>query len=445
MIPPRNAFKAFLLKVALCLPAMLLPLPAPAAQTDFSLHARYRHEESGSDRDTDLSSHLDFRWSDPGKQISNIKISGWGNLDLSDDDFSSDYNRLNLTEAYVDARAGGDAAQLRMGRQRIGDTGGLTVDGAAATFFYPKSDYRLFAGVPVSWYSGRSADLVLGAGARMKPWWRTSAALDLYFFRDGDHWFDAATLRINQVLPWESSNTYFRTRIADRRVRDLYLKLSAFFRRLNMAAGVDYYLQPDGRWESEDTFSNSFSRYGGIFGKEYGFSRLGVHVQLYPSKKWSFSAGFTIRRVRDRGTLEYRWANVNSNIMTAGITRSDLFMPGLSLTISANRIETGDERFHDVSGALEYEYSKAFSLSSGITFTGYRFGDLNFPDTLNGQTSVYDLDDHMGSRILFLDLDMKFDKRHRIVLRGAFEDNDGPYDDTTVLTINYRFHFFRSG
>lgn len=355
------------------------------------------------------------------------------------------YRTINLTEAYLDTRFGDGASLFRMGRQRVGDTGGLSLDGAMATFFRQKSDYSLFGGAPVSYYSGRRADFVLGARANLKPWWRTSAAMDLYFIRDDHRWFDAATLRINQILPWEDSSVYFRTRIADHRVRDLYFKLSAFFRQQNLEAGVDYYLQPDGEWESEDTFSSSFSRYGGIFGKKYGFSRFGVHVRFFPGEKWVLYGDFTVRRVRDRNTLEYRWANVNSTIMTAGITRNDLFIPNLSLTLSGNRIENGDERFHDVSEAFEYEFSEKISISSGITFTGYSFGDLNFADTLNGRESVYNLDDHVGSRILFLDFDIKFNKRHRIVLRTAFEDNGNPYDDTTVFMINYRFRFFRPG
>jgi hypothetical protein len=291
----------------------------------------------------------------------------------------------------------------------------------------------------VSFYSSSDDQYIFGGGMIFKPWWQTSLQLDAFALKENDVLYDAAAIRLNQYLPL-NTRAYGRLRVLQDGVRDVYATLSSYFEELGISSNISYYVQPQKLGTGKDAISRDFSHYGQIFNASYPFQQAGLQLQKYTGEKWIINGGAMIKRlIQDSGI--YAWSNVDSNVVNAGLTRLDFFVDGLDVTVLGNYVDNKNDQFFDVTGEIDYKITKELSAAFGMTYTGYQFGYVEYPDTLNGQPAVYNLADHIGSKIFFVDLSYSPSKSQKIVLAGSYEVIDERYSDAIVLQIGYQHRF----
>ncbi|MFH0996737.1 MAG: hypothetical protein V1844_14770 [Pseudomonadota bacterium] len=178
---------------------------------------------------------------------------------------------------------------------------------------------------------------------------------------------------LNIVPDYGANQTvyYDYLRVLQDGVRDVYATLSSYFEELGVSSNICYYVQPQKRGTGEDAISRDFSHYGQIFNASYPFQQAGLQLQKYTGEKWIINGGAMIKRlIQDSGI--YSWSNVDSNLVNAGLTRLDLFIDGLDVTVLGNYVQNKIDRFFDVTGEIDYKITKELSAAFGMTYTGYQ-------------------------------------------------------------------------
>lgn len=424
--------------ILLCLtPLDSLPASDPV-YTDLFLSAKFRFRQSGDDRLGELVSFLDFSRYTPD---STLALGVFMDQEVYTKGDVYNHDRLYLYSAYLDQRLPDRNFRVRLGRQGMDRFHSLILDGASLFHGSDHWEYSVTAGVPHDPEEKAWEGPAAGVGIAHQPWRGSRMSASCLVLESQGDWYDYQVLDIRQNLSWQGAvaglDARFRT--AETRIMDLYARLSGHPRpspsgNLQVASfSLDYYLQPDALFAGRNAVSNLFNDYTGVFGRDYGFQRISLQVQLFSLGSTFVSAGTTFKDVIETGEADLEWANFDARVFHLDVTRFGIFRDTLTLTLSGNYIHHEQNQFYDISGSAGLAVSKALDLSAGLTFTGYDFGGLMFPDTLNGQPGVYNLDDHIGARIWFAQLDYRFLNRHKLVCRAAYEESDGFRDQFRVM------------
>ncbi|MBI5592322.1 MAG: hypothetical protein HY881_17790 [Deltaproteobacteria bacterium] len=440
------AQKAVMLMSALrmaALAAFILFFPASdtfSQDGELWTYTRFRYENDDRGSQNYLMMYNDLKLTDIVKDRLEARFSGWFNINSGGGaDSTINYDYLRVSQAYLLFKFPEPNLRLSLGRQYIEKVDCFNIDGLHADLNPSgKQEYFLFGGRPVSFYSSTNDEYMFGGGMIFRPWWQTSVQLDAFALKENDVLYDAAAIRLNQYLPL-NTRAYGRLRLLQDGVRDIYATLSSFFEEYGVSSNISYFVQPQTRGTGNDAASRDFSHYGQIFNASYAFQQAGLQLQKYTGDKWIINGGAMIKRLlQDPGT--YAWP-VDSNVFNAGLTRLDLFIPDLDMTVLGNYVDNKNDWFFDVTGELDYKITKGLSAAVGMTYTGYQFAYVEYPDTLNGQSAVYNLADHVGSKIYFVDFRYSPTKSQRITLAGSYEAIDQRYSDAIVLQIGYQHRF----
>ena len=433
--------------LAVCLGAAL---PALAYDADLWTYTRYQYLSDNHGKSNVLSSYADLSLTDMMNGRLEGHVSGWFNLDsYSGDQYKpTDYDYLRFSQAYLLYRPTDGQSWYKVGRQYLERVDNFSIDGIAAGWTYDKRwQFMAFAGPPVSFYSTTNKDMLAGAAVIFKPWWKTTLQADAYGYfgyDQGDHL--ATALRLTQSLPAINGTSYSRLRGLDGQVRDFYTFFATFFPDLQTSLSLSYFLLPKTQGIDELANSQFFSYFGQVFGGTDPYHRISLNLQAFLGEKVTLLAGAAAKRVLDDRSVNYNWSNLDSNVFNAGVMFNDLFKKGLSISILGNYVDNqGGDRFFDLTGEVEYQFHKSFKAAAGVTYMGYRFSYIQYPDTVNDQASVYNLDDHIGSRIYYIDLDYRPSDTHRLMLRAAYEAIDERYADAWAFELGYQWRFSWSG
>ena len=424
--------------------ALILIFLAPdsfALESELWTYTRFRYENDDRGSQNYLMMYNDLTVTNIVKDRLEARFSGWFNIDPDNGaNKAVYYDYLRVSQAYLLLKFPEPNLRLSLGRQYLEKVDFFNMDGIHANLGAAgKQEFFLFGGRPVSFSSSTDAEYIFGGGIIFRPWWRTSLQLDAFTLKENDVNYDAAAIRLNQYLPL-NTRAYGRLRLLTDGIRDVYTTLSSFFEEPGISSNISYFVQPQTRGTGKDALSREFSYYGQIFNARYAFQQFGLQLQKYAGEKWILNGGAMIKRLlQDPGN--YTWSNVDSNVFNAGLTRLDFFIDGLDVTVLGNHVENENDRFLDVTGEIDYKISRELSASVGMTYTGYQFAYVEYPDTLNGQSAVYNLADHIGSKIYFIDISYSPSRTQKITLAGSYEDIDQRYSDAIVLQISYQHRF----
>jgi len=412
-----------------------------ALESELWTYTRFRYEKDDRGSQNYLMMYNDLTVANIIKDRLEARFSGWFNI--APDDGANKavyYDYLRVSQAYLLFKIPEPDLRLSLGRQYLEKVDCFNIDGLHADLGAAgKQEFFLFGGRPVSFYSSTDDEYIFGGGMIFRPWWQTSLQLDAYALKENDINYEAAAIRMNQYLPL-NTRAYGRLRLLQDGVRDVYATLSSFFDESGVSSNISYFVQPQTRGTGKDALSRDFSQYGQIFNASYAFQQAGLQLQKYTGDKWIINGGAMIKRLlQDPGI--YAWSNVDSNVFNAGLTRLDLFIAGLDVTVLGNYVDNKNDQFFDVTGEIDYKITKELSASVGMTYTGYQFAYVEYPDTLNGQSAVYNLADHIGSKIYFIDLSYSPTRSQKIALAGSYEAIDQRYSDAIVLQISYQHRF----
>lgn len=422
--------------------ALIFPVPESfALESELWTYTRFRHENDDRGSQNYLMMYNDLTVADIIRDRLEAKFSGWFNIDPDDGaDKAVYYDYLRVSQAYLLFKFPDSDLRLSLGRQYIEKVDCFNIDGIHADLGAAgKQAFFLFGGRPVSFYSSSDDAYIFGGGMNFRPGWRTAIQLDAFALKENDVLYDAAAIRMNQYLPL-NTRAHGRLRLLQDGVRDAYATLSSFFEEPGISSTISYFVQPQTRGTGRDALSRDFSHYGQIFNASYAFQQAGLQLQMYAGDKWIINGGAMIKRLlQDPGS--YAWSNVDSNVFNSGLTRLDLFTAGLDVTVLGNYVENRNDRFLDITGEIDYKITKELSAAAGMTYTGYQFAYVEYPDTLNGQPAVYNLADHIGSKIFYVDLCYSPTRSQKITLAGSYEVVDQRYSDALVLHISYQHRF----
>jgi hypothetical protein len=441
---------ARLLVPVVCVGVAALCLVAAAQAHAFTLdgwgYTFYRFEDDEQEADQDLSTYLDLRMRDLLSESEDVRLelvfSGWGNWNFSEDGFENTDSYVRVSRAYARIMGAESGAWARLGRFWVDEVDSLHLDGGMLGLERGDDlEVLLFGGRPVSYYSSTEGDAAGGAALIWSPWWQTTLQASGYAWHEEDETFLASGASLNQYLDFINGRVWGRLRLIDAEVRDLYANVVSYVEPAETTLNLHYYLQPNDRGGDEDALTRDFSHLGRIFGTTYAYHRFGATAQAFVGEHWLLLAGVTAKRLLDDPQRQYEWANVDSTVVFGGVSWIDGLVDGLALTVLANWVDNnGQDYFYDITGEVEYAFTEELSAAAGLTYSGYHFAWPAYPDTLNDQDAAYSLEDHIGSKVYYLDLDWRPAENHRIKLSAAYEDMDG-FEDACVLRVGYQIHF----
>ncbi len=369
-------------------------------------------------------------------------FTGWSNLNV----FGFDRPTINnfyfrSSQLYIAIKLPEVLSNVTIGRQYLADVDNFNIDGVNVDS-RPSDQWRLFgyAGRPVSDYSSTEGDIMGGLGAEFKPWRRTTVETDAFLLQEAGTLYAATALRLNQYFDWQNLRVFGRVRTLQDEVRDVYSTFGAYVSALDLSVNGSYFIQPDLRGTGEQACSRTFSNYGAIFNGSYPFHRFGVNLQYYLGENWIIDGGVLIKRLLGSAGAS-SWSNVDSTVFNAGVTRQNLLAKGLDVTLLGNSVSNPGSWFYALTGDVRYEFSKQFEGNGGVTYSGYRFMDLDFPVTLNNQPASYDLADHIGSCVTYLEFKYKPSRDQKIGVIASYEAINERYENSLMLQLRWQYHF----
>ncbi|MBT3485128.1 MAG: hypothetical protein HOK24_11645 [Desulfobacula sp.] len=369
-----------------------------------------------------------------------VAIGGWARKYFSSASPIHEYDNFKITQAYLELRVPETDIRFIAGRYDPGRVDDFWIDGGMIDFSVKETTISLYGGKPVSFYYNPVADILAGFSFIKNKKWRTQFKTDLIFLKDNNGWSDIALFNIYQNFPKYFTRAYAKVRTYERKLGDLFLKLLMLPAKSNANISLDYFFQKTGNLKTDSLFRDYSGGYESIFGKRFGFQKLGLSCQYPVLEKTLLTANGTVKKNTNTDET-YNWNNIDSNVISIGLQQFEFFHPKINLVLFGNYIDNPDNQFYDISGAVDYEIGKRASLSFGMTYTGYTFGDLEFPDTLNGQESVYELYGHVGNKIYFAEYEIKLKKNRRFAIEIAYEDNGSGYEDMIIVNLKYKLQF----
>lgn len=416
--------------------------PALATSTDLIVSASYRFRNDDRGVQNGFRSYADLNTRDIFQDRLDLVFTGWTNLNVFGFDRPTIENYyFRASQAYLYLKAPEMLTNFTIGRQYLGDVDNFNIDGVNIDARFNDA-WRAFgyAGRPVSDYSDTAGDIMGGLGAEYKPWRQTTVEADAFLLQEEGTLYAATALRLNQFFDWQHLRLFGRVRTLQNEVRDVYSTFGAFIDAADLSVNGAYFIQPDLRGTGEQAYSRDFSNYGAIFNGSYPFHRFGLNLQYYMSDNWLLDGGMLIKRLLGSAGAS-SWSNVDSTVFNAGITRQNLLTKGLDLTLLGNFVNNPGSWFTTVTGDVRYEFSKQFEGSTGVTFSGYRFNNLDFPVTLNSQPASYDLSDHIGSCVYYVDFKYKPSQRQKINLAASYEVMSERYVNSLMVQLRWQYHF----
>lgn len=364
--------------------------PARAQHLDAEINQRFRYDSDPEGSDFDSLTYSRINLTDLIKDRLDMRVSGWGIWDLNHNDSHDDaldQKTIRLSEFNFDIKKLGWADRVRIGRQRLYELDYARFDGATAYFHEGKPvSAFLFGGRLADWYQSAQDDFLIGGGVIWKPSWRARHQFDAYFTSQDDGTAVAAGWRWSQQ--WGAGiHTFSRLRTIDAQIRDWRLRASRGFESLGLHASLDYYVQPQERGDGDEAAIRYLSSYGLILGPRYPNHRIALDLTKTLGANWFASAGGSIRR-RFGGGSEKDFNTLNSEQVYLNLTKTHLFFACVDGTIGVEAIHTENDDFGSLVGSVTWRPAKAWELSSGLSYSRYRFDPIDFQTHLNGQDDV---------------------------------------------------------
>lgn len=371
---------------------------ASKATYNARLRLQYDYRKQGSDKDSDLygyfygearnlqGGHVDFYTSARLKSDLDSKESD----SLAEDPFhsvdeSDGVTENRLLQLYVDVHDRAKRLALRGGRQYVEIADYLHLDGAQLQLKENTAlGGRLYAGVPVSYYSSTSDDFAGGISFVGRPFEGNRSRLTLARYHDGDEGEDDQNyfLDIRQQLTEAS------------RARGQLSLLNDDFRmgRLDW-----YFSDPEGEtdfsvgasyWGAFDAKTRAYSPLYNTLGEQdpYTYTYARLTQQIVP--KWLLSPGVSLRFAEesDNGYNNRDYENFDITL---------IFEPSRSFSASVAleywAVED-DDSFFGVSGEMRYRHGRVWEVSGGASFAEYTYdtySDISYTGS-GGQTILSD-------------------------------------------------------
>lgn len=409
------------------------------------LRSEYDYRSQGDSKDADLYGY----WRAAGRELSNgrfdIHTSGRLHTDL-DDSFAASaasnttYASLDdldgvteqrLVQLYADIHDKKRRAQLRGGRQYVDIADYLHLDGAQLILLENENlGGRVYAGIPVSYYTSVSGDIAAGVSLVMRPWGGNRTRLT--YSRHEDESEDG------------SDNDYFldaQQEIADtKRMRAQVSVLNGDFRLANL--DVDCY-SPDG--ETDFRFGGSrggefsaetrfYSPLYSVLGEQtpftYGYARL---TQVL-TRHLTLSPGVS-SRITDNGEANARNRDYNDFDLTLSFDPNNVFNSAISVDYWDTK---GKDSFLGVSGEVRCRGGRKWDVSVGTAYLDYTYSsysDISY--SINGGQTYLSSDGTVitetpYSYTYFIRAKWNLSRNLILKLRGDIEDNSASSD------ISYR-------
>jgi len=417
---------------------------APAIQ--INMDTRLRSDHSLQARDRDGQGYGSILVTNLLKQRLDMKLSGWGTLDLDSDDaydHALDGRQLRISEAWFDLHDLGGLPRLRVGRQYFYDVDNQHFDGMRWTFL-EKMPFEafIFGGRPVSYYSSAGDDWLVGGGVVFKPGWRSRHQIDTYHLDEGGEEFWLSAWRWSQV--WGRSwHTYCALRGIDDEVRDLQIHASRYFEQFGLGLNAGYYYQPHHRGEGGELRTRHLSSLGHVLGSRQPYHQFSLNLNKYLGKNWLVQLGGLVRDPRDRGRNSFNSIGSESGHVSA--TRFNSIIENLDVTAGFQVTKTGQERFRNWVGVVSYRPDPAWDLNMGVTMSRYRFDPVDYPTGLNGQDDDYGpLLDTLTGRDYFFEFRWRPSENHEYRAEVNLNDSDLWGRERVGFEVGCHYHLRRN-
>ncbi len=358
---------------------------------DGSLTSEYRLRHRGGESDQDIYEHLNLSVRDliPGyvsfhtsarwhKDIDGDRI-GYGYEDdvFLDLDDARDHNFADrIYDLYIDIENLADQLTLRVGRQYIDEADWLRLDGVSARLGLARNwEFLLFAGRPVTFYSGTYHDLAAGGAVSYR--YRPTGKARLLFYRydqDSDRAGDQFSLELWDSV-WRELRVHARANVLDGNFSRLDLDAAYFVESAGLQLDA-WYSRLFHTLEDESLpFNPLFTALGDLKPYHYGQAR----AMKFLGDKWTLSGGVTGRVVDDEDENASNQDYWNEDI-SLGFTPCERWF----FSLSAQRWDAeGENRLNGLYGDATWRPSKQWEFSAGAGTVDYvyeYYDDILFKD-----------------------------------------------------------------
>ena len=372
------------------------------------LATRYRLRHGGGASDHDLVTRLgvDFGRSDDPVSL-HLRGRAFVNVDGQrqddpfpglDHSFGDDVN-ARLYAAHLDMTQVNGFALVRLGRQDLNETPvALSFDGVRADsqrcFGQTRSYFTGYVGVPVHQFESSSrGDLVAGIGAGLVPWQHARMRFDFMHLRDEFFAIDRQDTLLSMQW-WQGLGEHVQLSgmhsFRDGDARDLKLSaLGDLGDQTNFRVSYRELLSTQRIQVTElDPFYLVASEYSPYRQLELSVTReLGPHLQA--------AIGGDIRRLSNRS--DERTFNREFEHVWADATLQDVFVTGLSATITGNLWNSSGEASRTITGELLYRPDQNLRVTLGAGYDLFRYDALQQRERIHVRSYYLRFDRRLGS------------------------------------------------
>jgi len=404
------------------------------------LRLEYDYRSQGGEEDSDVYGYWNASASDLDDGHYDIYISGRTHSDLdgnsSPDTFQSIDDAYGVTEnrilqAYVDAHDRKGNLRLILGRQYIDVADYIQVDGGQL-IVYEKGDIggRIYAGMPVSYYSSVAGNFAGGASMVGRPWTGNRSRFTYSEYYDDD----AGESDRNYLIDVQQKITEeIRTRTRSSVLNDSFRYAS--FDLFCTPPDYESNLRIGGsRWGDFDANTYVYSPLYAQFGDQQPYTYLYTQFDYSLGTKWMLSPGISTK-INDGDKSDYSNRDYTDYQMT--VIYEPIKPLSLSLSLEYWDVSDGDS-FVGLSGDVRYRYLKLWEISAGTAYMDYTYNSYSdFSYSINnGQTVFHDdgtVTQESPYSITYF-LRMKWNIKPWLILRlqGDLED------DTAEADLSYR-------
>jgi len=369
-----------LLCVAFALAGFFSMGQASGQELRLDVSTRMRYDNDAGGNSLAALPYANLAITDLIKNRVDVKISGWGIWDISNNDAFNDAlerRSVRISEAYVDIRNLGVVSRVRIGRQNLYDVDYLHFDGVTLRFMEDKPlSFFAFGGKEVDFYQSTYDDWVLGGGMIWKPSWKTKHQVDLYVLSEGSGFWIASGWRWNQY--WGKGwRTTSRLRGLDTEFRDYRLTLSKYFEKVGLGLDADYFIQPRTRGIGDEASTRTISDFARILGSRQPYQRFGVNLSKYFGESWLLQLGGSVRYRLDHED-EDNFNSMNSSSAHLSLTRFNAFFKNVDVTVGGEYIDNENQSFVSATGEVSYRPTKQWSFSAGYSFSHFQLDPFNY-------------------------------------------------------------------
>ncbi len=270
--------------------------------------------------------------------------------------------------------------KLIFGRQSGTRSEPLFFDGVSANIYFSRYiRATLYGGAAVQFYETDwkwGNDTVDGIGIDVLPYKNAKISLDYLFLKNQSKLFLTSTRNNHLVdfvyrqhlMPWIKIMT--RVRFINLQPDSLRVRLSNRFPGMDIETNLSYFLQ----FRTENEQGNNLSQFYAILGPVYPFYSLKTSIHALITSHLAVESGLFIRSLlssQNENTFNHRY-----NRLYLVFEGMDLFIPGVSATLSVDRWISPSDNYNSIGFEVSYRFKAGLfkpDISAGTYFSLFKY------------------------------------------------------------------------